>query len=612
MNLNRFILSTPRILKQITVLFVDIASLLFSLFFTIFILDIDYKLSFDLSILFLLLAILSFIPFSIYLGLYKSIFRFSSIYSIRQIFIVCNIYFIIFYAYIFFSNQQILGPSLAFVLFQTLVFFFFMSLTRTLIVIIYSLSINYNSRPSVLIYGAGKKGYNFYKSNQDKYNIICYLDDSSKLIGNKIDNIKILPFSKLEEMINKHKVDYLFISFKLDNKSLKENIFRQINPFNIGLRIISDLQERNTFPSRRINEVDISSIVRREINWDKEKILKLIENKNILVTGGGGSIGSELFRQLINYNPTKVFLLDNSEFNLYQINNEINKKNKKINFECILADLSDTDFIDDLFKKNKINIVFHAAAYKHVPLLEEYIFYAIKNNIFITLNLINIAIENNVENFTYISTDKAVRPTNIMGATKRFSEIIIQSFNEKFASDNIKFTIVRFGNVFASRGSAVPLFVSQVENGGPVTITDKLITRYFMSTSEAAGLVLESTHISEGGEVFVLNMGDPIKIYFLIKKIIQLSGFTEKTDEKPFGDIEVKSIGLRPGEKLYEELLIGNNPINTSNDNIFKANEDYIKYDDLIKKIENLENLLKKNEINQCIEFLKNHSLLKN
>ena len=485
-----------------------------------------------------------------------------------------------------------------------------MASTRTLIVLIYSFSNNFDIKPIAIIYGAGSRGYKFYKQNNDKYNIIGYLDDNDKLIGTRIDKIEIFDTKYFDSLVNKYNVDYLFVSFSSISKKTKNRIHKLIDPYNIGLKLLDENDNKKNFVSKKINEVDINSIVNREIDWNKIEIEKLINNKNILVTGGGGSIGSELCRQLIKYNPNKIIVFDNSEFNLYKLNHEIteiiNHNNFNCNLEFILGDLSDFQFLEFLFSKNNINIVFHAAAYKHVPLLEENILYAVRNNILNTLNLINICLKNRVENFTFISTDKAVRSTNIMGATKRFSEIIIQSYFEKFSSkNNIIFTIVRFGNVFASRGSAVPLFIDQVEKGGPVTITDKLITRYFMSTIEAVGLVLESTHISKGGEVFVLNMGEPIKIYYLIKKIIQLSGFTEKTKEKPLGDIEVQSIGLRPGEKLYEELLIGNNPISTSNPNIFKANEKYIDYDQLIIEIEKLKKSFDQNNINNCIEILK-------
>ncbi len=485
-----------------------------------------------------------------------------------------------------------------------------MASTRTLIVLIYSFSNNFDIKPTAIIYGAGSRGYKFYKQNNDKYNFIGYLDDNDKLIGTRIDKIEIFDKKYFDSLVNKYNVDYLFVSFSSISKKTKNRIHKLIDPYNIGLKILDEIDNKKNLVSKKINEVDINSIVNRKIDWNKIEIEKLINDKNILVTGGGGSIGSELCRQLIKYNPNKIIIFDNSEFNLYKLNHEISEiikhNNLNCNLEFILGDLADFQFLEFLFSKNNINIVFHAAAYKHVPLLEENILYAIRNNILNTLNLINICLKSRVENFTFISTDKAVRSTNIMGATKRFSEIILQSYFEKFSSkNNIIFTIVRFGNVFASRGSAVPLFIDQVEKGGPVTITDKLITRYFMSTIEAVGLVLESTHISKGGEVFVLNMGEPIKIYYLIKKIIQLSGFTEKTKDKPLGDIEVQSIGLRPGEKLYEELLIGNNPISTSNPNIFKANEQYIDYDQLIIEIENLKKSFNQNNINNCIEILK-------
>ncbi|MDB0048848.1 polysaccharide biosynthesis protein, partial [Alphaproteobacteria bacterium] len=313
---------------------------------------------------------------------------------------------------------------------------------------------------------------------------------------------------------------------------------------------------------------------------------------NIIITGGGGSIGSELCRQISQLSPKTIIIIELNEFSLYSIQQEIESSNlsKQVKIIPCLVSILDKPNIEKIFQKYKPDTIFHAAAYKHVKLVEENPITGINNNVFGTLNLAELSLKYKLSNFVLISTDKAVRPSNIMGASKRLSELIIQAFQKK--SKNTKYSMVRFGNVLGSSGSVVPKFLNQIKKGGPITLTDPKVTRFFMTINEAVSLVIKSSIITKGGEVFVLNMGDPIRIIDLAKKMIELSGKTIKDQNNSNGDIEIKVIGLSEGEKLYEELLIGNSPIKTKQDKIFIAQEKFIEWKHLKIHLETLKKAL--------------------
>ena len=316
---------------------------------------------------------------------------------------------------------------------------------------------------------------------------------------------------------------------------------------------------------------------------------------SILITGAGGSIGSEICRQILELKPKKLILLERSEPSLYQITNEIYEKNiNNIEVIPILGDAKDSNFINSVFSKYKIDSIFHAAAYKHVPLVESNPLQGLSNNILSTKIICQNALKYSVKKVTLISSDKAVRPANIMGASKRLAEIIFQCFSQTALKNNIDtiFSIVRFGNVINSSGSAIPLFVDQIAKRKPLTITHPKMLRYFMSIDEATKLVIEASFLAKGGEVFLLDMGEPISILKLANKLIKFSGLTVKNESNPDGDIEIKIVGLRPGEKLYEELLIDGNSSSTKNPLIFKANEKYIESEKLWKTLPELEKAL--------------------
>ena len=615
MDLFNTFLNLPRFFKQLIVLLVDILSASVALFLTLVIILEKVNINiFDYFFLFILSSLI-FIPFFIPFGLYQAIFRYSGIFSIINIFISCLIYGTVFYIICFFSTKEQITISLG--ILQPIFFFILVSSSRVFIVLIYRLFIDKNFQNKAIIYGAGNSGVKLLRQ-LDHYNFQAFIDDDNKKHGKKIDNLKIYSTTDVDYLINNLNIKYVFIALPNISKIKRKKIIYLFENYSVGIKFFPKININISNKKSKLDEnydltfsdLEVEDILDRDISWNNKKVKNEIENKKILITGSGGSIGSGLSRQIIYNNPKELIIFDNSEYNLYQINNQLNAILKNHGNETIitsvLGDICDNELVSNTFDMYKPDVVFHAAAYKHVPLLEDNIFYALKNNVFGTITLLENSINYNVKKFVFISTDKAVRPSNIMGATKRLSEIYLQSRSEN-VKDKIIISIVRFGNVFASKGSAVPLFLSQIKKGGPVTVTHQDITRYFMTIKEAVGLVLEANHLALGGEVFVLNMGQPIKIIDLAKKIIKISGYTEKNSSNPKGDINIEITGLRPGEKLYEELLIGNNPISTSNENIFKANEDFIKWNILKQIIKEFENAIVDRNKTKIISLLKSN-----
>jgi FlaA1/EpsC-like NDP-sugar epimerase len=351
--------------------------------------------------------------------------------------------------------------------------------------------------------------------------------------------------------------------------------------------------------------VDIGDLLGRDtVPAQAELLERCIKEQSVLVTGAGGSIGSELCRQILELRPTVLLLFEHSEFNLYSIMSElelrINRESLPVRLLPILGSVRNQDKLLDIMKTWHVNTVYHAAAYKHVPMVEHNIAEGVLNNVIGTLNTAQAALQAGVQNFVLISTDKAVRPTNVMGSTKRLAELTLQAlsresapvlFNDKFNVSHVnktRFTMVRFGNVLGSSGSVIPLFHKQIKSGGPLTVTHPKITRYFMTIPEAAQLVIQAGSMGLGGDVFVLDMGEPVRIVELAEKMIHLSGLSVRSEKNPHGDIAIEFTGLRPGEKLYEELLIGDNVVATQHPMIMSANEDFISWDTLRLKLTDL------------------------
>lgn len=447
----------------------------------------------------------------------------------------------------------------------------------------------------VVIYGSGSAGIQLAEALRVSKEMqpIAFLDKNTALHNTFLGGIKILPPNKLKNLVRKNKVDEVLIAIPSATKNTLRTLLKEIEGYSVKVRILpglADLAQGKVLVSG-LKEVDTGDLLgRTEVEANKTLLTRNIEDKVVLITGSGGSIGSEISRQVVKNNPKKIILLDSNEYALFSIKNEIEDIAKNSSVHAVLANITDSARVTDVCRTFGVDTIYHAAAYKHVSLVEENPFEAVSNNIFGTKICAESAIATNVETFVLISTDKAVRPTNIMGATKRFAELILQSMVEP---NNTKMIMVRFGNVIGSSGSAIPLFQKQIKDGGPVTVTHPEVVRYFMSIPEAAELVIQAGAMGVGGEVFVLDMGEPVKIVELAKKLIQLSGMALIDSNTPDGDIEIKFTGLRPGEKLYEELLIGDNVSATEHQRILKAQEESITQYEL----ENFLQLLEKAQI---------------
>jgi len=452
-----------------------------------------------------------------------------------------------------------------------------------------SVMYEFEEESKVLIYGAGNSGLITYDAltndSKSNINVVGFIDDNESKIGKKINLLNVYNPDKLtKEFIEKNDINEVIISIQSVNSNRLLEITGKLFPLNLKVKIVPPVQNwiDGDLSLGQIKDINIEDLLGREpINIKNPALVEEYENKVLLVTGAAGSIGSELIRKLCGYNFKKLILLDNAESPLYDLQQELIQE-KITNFEIIVADVRNEVRLDYIFNKYKPKIIFHAAAYKHVPLMEQNPYEALSVNIIGTNNTATLAIKHGAEKFVLISTDKAVNPTNVMGATKRVAEICIYCKKE-LSKGNTKFIITRFGNVLGSNGSVIPLFKNQIENGGPITLTHEDIIRYFMTIPEASQLVLEASSMGLGGEIFVFDMGKPVKIYDLAKNMIALSGLRYPED------IDIKITGLRPGEKIYEELLAdGENTKPTYHEKIMIAKwkpNDAIKEEGLINEL---------------------------
>jgi len=395
------------------------------------------------------------------------------------------------------------------------------------------------------------------------------------------------------------------------SRSARHNIIRLLEPYPVHVQTVPSLMDlaEGKVTVSDIQEVDIADLLGREpVEPEQDLLYANIRDKVVMVTGAGGSIGSELCRQIIKLQPTTLVLYELNEFVLYSIEKELLALGLNVPIIAMLGNVLNQSRIESVCTRFAVNTIYHAAAYKHVPMVEKNTSEGIRNNVFGTLSCAQAAINSDVETFVLISTDKAVRPTNTMGASKRFAELVLQGLaGDETQNPTTRFTMVRFGNVLGSSGSVVPLFRQQIANGGPVTVTDERIIRYFMTIPEAAELVLQAGAMGEGGDVFVLEMGEPVRIVDLAKRMIHLSGFIEKDEAHPEGDIEVIFTGLRPGEKLYEELLIGDNVSDTKHKKIMRAEEMIIPWAQLNDVLQQLEQANDGEQYQQVRDILISH-----
>ncbi len=471
-----------------------------------------------------------------------------------------------------------------------------------------------HSKKNVVIYGAGNAGVQLASalSYGREFRPVAFIDDDALLHKQKVNGLRIYPLSSLRYLIERHQVSDVLLAMPSANRARKSEIIRLLEPFAIHVMSMPGLSDiaQGKVTVDALQEVDIADLLGRDAVAPDQSLLHAnIAGKVVLVTGAGGSIGSELCRQIIRLQPDTLILFEINEFALYAIEKELghllSKTNgtEQIKLIPVLGSVENATRCEKICKTFKVQTIYHAAAYKHVPMVERNPGVAIWNNIFGTLRMASAAIKTEVETFVLISTDKAVRPTNTMGATKRFAELILQALSLN-AVNKPRFTMVRFGNVLGSSGSVVPLFKEQIARGGPVTVTDQRIIRYFMTIPEASQLVIQAGAMGLGGDVFVLDMGEPIRIVDLAKRMIHLSGLEIKDAEHPGGDIEINFTGLRPGEKLYEELLIGDNVSKTGHARIMRAEEHVISWAELEEMLAALEQATKEDDFERVRKIL--------
>jgi FlaA1/EpsC-like NDP-sugar epimerase len=557
----------------------------------------------------ILLGITIILKISVFIlfKLYRSLWRYAGIYELVSVFLASAITNGAMFAYIAFVDR--LAPRSIFVI-TGMIDVFFIGGSR----LVYRLYrrlvlgrvIKVDNLKRVAIFGAGDAGAMIAKEielhPEMRYKLVAFLDDSDDKKGRKVNGIPVLGgIEDIEDVVDSKNIDEIIIAIPSAKPAIINNIYERCSKTDCKVKILPSMSQliNETISLQKIKDVDIEDLLGREpIMANLEEIAQYLGGKVVLVTGGGGSIGSELCRQIASYEPRKLLMLDNYENNLYDILNELTKKYPELDLVPIIANVREMNRLDEIFAEYKPNIVFHAAAHKHVPLMESHPEEAIKNNVFGTWNVAHCADKHQAERFVLISTDKAVNPTNVMGATKRIAEMIIQSLNEKSKTE---FVAVRFGNVLGSNGSVIPLFKKQIEQGGPVTVTHPDITRFFMTIPEAVQLVIQAGSMAQGGEIFVLDMGKPVKIMDLARNLIRLSGF------EPNEDIDIEITGLRPGEKLYEELLMNEEGLKaTKHNKIFVAKPLHTDYELLKRELEHLSTTIYKTADHQEIkEYVK-------
>ena len=610
-NLNK-ILDIKRIYKQSFVLANDVLIAISSLWVSFCIRDDNFHIPHEYEMpIYILLFI--FIPIFIFFRIYESLHSYAGLSSLRQIILACTINGLFFLLIILLFRFPFISRSVG-ILFP-IIFTTGILISRIIAVYIINILNHQNEIKNVLIYGAGKRGINTALTIEASrnYKLCGFIESDSKKIGKRVNNVIIYSKENISQIVDKYKVNNILITENDDDSDFVNRLISKIEFKNIEINKVPKIFDE---PSESLSiydfqKLEIQDLIDRKIVIKNEKLNNL-DNKVIFISGAGGSIGSEICNQLLKHSPKKIILYDHSEYNLYTINQKLDLRIKEERFKTviipILGSIKNISSLDKVFLNHKPNFVFHAAAYKHVPMVEINSIEAIENNTIGTINLLDVSEKYQVENFSLISTDKAVRPTNVMGASKRLAELILQAKASelKKIKKNTIFSIVRFGNVLGSSGSVVPLFYDQIKKGGPLTITHKEITRYFMTIKEAATLVLHSTKIASGNQVFILDMGKPIKILDLAKRMIKLSGLKERNINDTSGDIEIKITGLRPGEKLHEELALGKNIKQTSILNILEADEDFFEISTIQSIVSNLREVIKENNSSKLKDILVN------
>ena len=599
-EISKNIINLPRYAKKIIVIIMDVCLCIICTWLAFFLRLEQFVKIDDVTTLAFEISVLLAISIFWLMGLYKTIFRFAGSSIIFTVFVAIFIYSLLYFAIIGIYGIQGIPRSIGII--QPILLFLAISASRIIIKFLFLPNLKKSkNKINTIIYGAGSAGRQLLSSleNNLEMKVVGFLDDDPQLHKQIILGQTIYDPINIGKLIEIENLEIVLLALPSVNRQRRNQIINNLNKYKITVKTLPSIQEivEDKVSISDIKDLTIEDLLSREqVEPNLELLSKNINSKIVMVTGAGGSIGSEISRQIIKLNPKKLILVELNEFALYKISEDLKNIDKNSNIIPLLLNIQNKSKIEELFKTFNIETVYHAAAYKHVPLVEENICESVKNNVFGTFFLAQTAIKYNVSHFVLISSDKAVRSTNIMGATKRLAEICVQSLYDD-QNKQSKFAIVRFGNVLESSGSVIPKFKKQIKEGGPITLTHPDVRRYFMTITEASQLVIQAGAMAEKCEVFVLDMGESIKIKDLILKMIKLSGLSIRDKKNLDGDIEIKIIGLRAGEKLYEELLIGDNPQETYHQKIKKAQDSFILYKKLKIDLDYLLNLIEENKV---------------
>lgn len=559
-------------------------------------------------------AILIALPLFVRFGLYRAIFRYAGWGALAAVVKACAVYTVI-YSAIFFA-VGITGIPRTTGIIQPILLFIAVGGSRAIIRYLLDEGqtrfLTLGKRRRVMIYGAGSSGRQLAAglANSHEMQVMGFIDDDERLAGSSLNGKTIYSAKTIQSVVEALDIADILLAIPSASRAMRNEILDKLKGSSVNVRTLPGLMDlaHGKVTVSDLRELDIDDLLGRDaVLPDRALLESRIVGKIILVSGAGGSIGSELCRQILKLQPTMLLLVEINEYSLYAIHQELEQRrdaltDTPVSIIPLLASVQDEARMDRIISAWKPDTIYHAAAYKHVPLVEHNPAQGIRNNVFGTLTTAKVAARHGVTDFVLISTDKAVRPTNIMGASKRMAELVLQAL----ASEPLqtRFSMVRFGNVLGSSGSVVPLFRQQIKSGGPITVTHEGITRYFMTIPEASQLVIQASAMAEGGEVFVLDMGEPVKIVDLARRMVELSGLTLRNADNPSGDIAIEFVGLRPGEKLYEELLIGDNPEPTRHPGIMKANENFLPYDQLTGHLDDLDKILHANATTEMLDKL--------
>jgi FlaA1/EpsC-like NDP-sugar epimerase len=611
-TLASYLLGLPRAAKRLLALLVDLSLCILAVWVAYYLRLGEFVALSDGALWAVAASICIALPIFILSGLYRAIFRYNGWRAFVVMAQVIGTYGLL-YASIFMAIG-VNGVPRTIGIIQPILLLIFVGGSRALVRVWlgtqYADIIQDGYPPKALIYGAGTAGRQLAAAlaNSREIKVAGFIDDDARLHGNLLNGLPIYKPTDLNSLVAKHNIRDVLLALPKLSRTRRNEILREIHSARIAVRTLpsmSDLAHGKVGISD-VQELDVDDLLGREPVIPNQALLtKHISSKVVLVTGAGGSIGSELCRQIMALEPIKLILLEQSEFALYTIHQELESKFAEQDTALLplIATVQDEGRMRKIMSTLRPDTVYHAAAYKHVPLVEHNICAGIENNVLGTLSVVRAAAEHGVTNFVMISTDKAVRPTNIMGASKRLAEMVLQALSSIYPDTRL--SMVRFGNVLDSSGSVVPKFRKQIRDGGPITLTHPEITRFFMTISEAAQLVIQAGAMAEGGDVFVLNMGEPIKIIELATRMVHLSGLSLKEETDTKEAIEIKITGLRPGEKLFEELLIGNDPKPTLHPRICKAHEPFIPWTELEKFLPSLQKACHESDVSTIRNIIK-------